>query len=456
MSENQSTTDVDQVSIPRSSVLQHERSQTERSETTNTAIKGNLNEMPYRDLKASGHVGFDSLPDQLVLRATKRGFHFNVLCIGETGIGKSTLMSTLFNSNNFDMEQQTHSKDHVSLKISEYDLKESGVQLNLSILETVGYGDQINRNDSYEPVLQYINEQFERYLQEELKIRRNLWNYTDTRVHVCLYFISPTGHNLKAIDLMTMKALETKVPIIPLIAKADTISKHDLTAFKQRIIKELNDNHVKFYQFPVDSKLDERTRKNNNALNHLMPFAVVGSVEEHNMNGKITRARKYPWGTVEVENKNHCEFVHLRNAVLRQNLEDLRETTHNDHYELFRREKLKAMGFDDENSNSENHKFDLSKIYEQKRDANLLEMERETDQMRQVFVARVKEKETELKEQERELHDRFDRLKKMHADEKDKLIKNQANLENEMEIFNRRKMEVEAMMGSKKKNTLLR
>ena len=76
--------------------------------------------------------------------------------------------------------------------------------------------------------------------------------------------------------------------------------------------------------------------------------------------------------------------------------------------------------------------------------------------MRQVFVARVKEKETELKEQERELHDRFDRLKKMHADEKDKLVKNQANLENEMEIFNRRKMEVEAMLGSKKKNTLLR
>merc|ERR1712018_862335 len=86
-----------------------------------------------RELKIDGRVGFDSLPDQLVTKATQRGFNFNVLCIGETGIGKSTLMSTLFNSNNFDMEQQSHSKERVSLKISEYELKETGVILNLSV-----------------------------------------------------------------------------------------------------------------------------------------------------------------------------------------------------------------------------------------------------------------------------------------------------------------------------------
>ena len=41
--------------------------------------------------------------------------------------------------------------------------------------------------------------------------------------------------------------------------------------------------------------------------------------------------------------------------------------------------------------------------------------------MRQMFVQRVKEKESELKDSEKELHQRFENLKKMHAEEKRKL-----------------------------------
>ena len=35
-----------------------------------------------RQLRLAAHVGFDSLPDQLVNKSVKRGFSFNVLCIG--------------------------------------------------------------------------------------------------------------------------------------------------------------------------------------------------------------------------------------------------------------------------------------------------------------------------------------------------------------------------------------
>ena len=31
----------------------------------------------------SGHVGFESLPDQLVNRSIQQGFCFNILCVGE-------------------------------------------------------------------------------------------------------------------------------------------------------------------------------------------------------------------------------------------------------------------------------------------------------------------------------------------------------------------------------------
>lgn len=64
---------------------------------------------------------------------------------------------------------------------------------------------------SYQPVVDYIDRQFESYLQEELKIKRSLHNYHDSRLHACLYFISPSGHSLKSLDLVTMKKLDSKV-----------------------------------------------------------------------------------------------------------------------------------------------------------------------------------------------------------------------------------------------------
>ena len=40
-----------------------------------------------RQLSLGGHVGFDSLPDQLVNQAVTTGFTFNIMCVGETGLG---------------------------------------------------------------------------------------------------------------------------------------------------------------------------------------------------------------------------------------------------------------------------------------------------------------------------------------------------------------------------------
>ena len=46
---------------------------------------------------------------------------------------------------------------------------------------------------SWLPILEYVNEQFDKYLNEEVSINRKKV-IPDTRVHCCLYFIPPTGH----------------------------------------------------------------------------------------------------------------------------------------------------------------------------------------------------------------------------------------------------------------------
>lgn len=52
---------------------------------------------------------------------------------------------------------------------------------------------------------------------------------------IFLYF-----YRLKSIDLVCMKKIDTKVNIVPIIAKADTISKTELQKFKvNKIIKKI-------------------------------------------------------------------------------------------------------------------------------------------------------------------------------------------------------------------------
>ena len=42
------------------------------------------------------YIGFASLPDQIHRKTIKKGFEFTLMVAGETGLGKSTLVNTLF------------------------------------------------------------------------------------------------------------------------------------------------------------------------------------------------------------------------------------------------------------------------------------------------------------------------------------------------------------------------
>jgi len=107
------------------------------------------------------------------------------------------------------------------------------VAVRLTVIDTPGFGDYVNNRDSWMPIIEFLDDQHESYMLQEQQPRRQ--DKIDLRVHACLYFIRPTGHTLKPLDIEVMKRLCSRVNLIPVIAKADTLSPADLAKFKQRV-----------------------------------------------------------------------------------------------------------------------------------------------------------------------------------------------------------------------------
>ena len=66
-----------------------------------------------------------------------------------------------------------------------------------------------------------------------------------------------------------------------------------------------------------------------------IPFAVIGANAMVEIAGKKVRGRQYPWGIVDIENADHCDFIKLRTMLI-THMQDLQEVTHDLHYENFR------------------------------------------------------------------------------------------------------------------------
>ncbi|KAJ2916975.1 hypothetical protein MD484_g3449, partial [Candolleomyces efflorescens] len=297
------------------------------------------------EIRATSYVGFDSITQQIEHKLLKRGFQFNVILVGQTGLGKSTLINTIFASHLIDSKGRFSADEPVrqttEIQTESHVIVENGVKLRLNIVDTPGFADQVNNEGCWDPIIKYIKDQHSAYLRKELTAMRDRY-IQDTRIHCCLYFISPTGHSLRPIDVIVMKKLSEVVNVVPVIAKADSLTLEERESFKSKIREELIYNNIRLYPFDTDEDEEEEIQLNE-TIREVIPFAVVGSENNVIIDGKSVRGRKTRWGVVNVEDPNHCEFVHLRNFLTRTHLQDLIETTAQIHYEAFRSKQLLAL-----------------------------------------------------------------------------------------------------------------
>ncbi|CAL8096334.1 unnamed protein product [Orchesella dallaii] len=302
----------------------------------------NENKTAASDNGTQGYVGFANLPNQVHRKSVKKGFEFTLMIVGESGLGKSTLINSLFLKDLYPDKKIPDAKDkvHKTVKTNAktVEIEERGVKLRLTVVDTPGFGDAVNNENSFSPLVKYIDDQFEKFFHGERGLNRR--NISDTRVHCCFYFISPFGHGLKPLDIECMKQLHQKVNIVPVIAKADVLTKKEVTDLKKRILQEIQSNGIKIYSLPeVDEDEDQDYKEEVRQLKDAMPFAVSGSSNCIEVKGKKVRGRLYPWGVVEIENPEHSDFVKLRTMLI-THMQDLQEVTQEVHYENYRLQKL--------------------------------------------------------------------------------------------------------------------
>lgn len=289
--------------------------------------------------KHHGEIGFATLPDQVHRKSVKKGFDFTLIVVGESGLGKSTLINSLFLTDIYKDRAVPNVEERVDKTVdiskTTIEIEEKGVRLRLTVVDTPGFGDSVNCEDNYKSIEKYIDEQFNQFFKDESGLNRK--NIVDNRVHCCLYFIPPFGHGLRPIDVEFMKRLHQKVNIVPIVAKADALTATEIRRLKDRILRELDEHQVKIYQLPeCDSDEDEEFKQQDRELKESIPFAVIGSNIVVEANGKRTRGRLYPWGIVEVENPKHSDFLKLKTFLISTHMQDLKDVTRDVHYESYR------------------------------------------------------------------------------------------------------------------------
>lgn len=86
-------------------------------------------------------------------------------------------------------------------------------------------------------------------------------------------------YELKPIDLLYMKLIHERVNLVPVIAKADTVSKNELWVLKRRMIRQLKLNGIQFHTFGLD--LDTVEAMTEQRQWGAPPFVVSTKVDPH-------------------------------------------------------------------------------------------------------------------------------------------------------------------------------
>ena len=191
-------------------------------------------------------LSLSNFVNHLQRKIVKSGFELTMMVIGEARLGKSTLVNSIFKSDIFPSPppppssgDQHEAKQEMTagrglVETTTIHLIEHQVDLHLTLLEvTPNFGQNSEAAQTgARSVAQLIEGRFLEHLNTQSQVRRSQ-AIADKRVNACLYLVPPTG--LTPGDVQCMLELHDKVNIIPVIAKADTLTLEELEGLKKSV-----------------------------------------------------------------------------------------------------------------------------------------------------------------------------------------------------------------------------
>lgn len=219
--------------------------------------------------------------------------------------------------------------------------------IRLKTYLTRNFGFNLKNSTNSLRLVKFIEQEFEMTFQEEIKINRNP-RFDDNRIHVGLYFIRPTGkryvyvtniaskiftNNCKSLnefDIDSMKKLASRINLIPIIAKSDSLTDEEMQLNKRLILESIREHEIPIFNFLdefVDDEYDYlRT------LQDKLPFSVISA--------NSGQKRKTLWGEIDVMDASICDFLILKNILFGSHIHEFKEITVNKKYENYRIQKL--------------------------------------------------------------------------------------------------------------------
>ncbi|PSC73238.1 septin-7-like isoform X11 [Micractinium conductrix] len=237
---------------------------------------------------------------------------------GEAGLGRTTFVRNLFCSYARDASFPVNDASAPNAKrlfgenpealCTEIVLQdpESKVYWHYLVQDTPGYGDSTDLATDRSAILDYIRACSEAYL-EQARSR---------------------AAGLPTIDLQFITELAQEVPVVPVLAKADTMTAEELKARAGASNREFRHRvRAALHKAGVHSPFSRDALEDAGSRHGAGPFAVICSNTMDLDVGRFWPVRKYPWGSVEAMLAQHSDLPVLRRLLFESGYVELKEAT---------------------------------------------------------------------------------------------------------------------------------
>ena len=219
--------------------------------------------------------------------------------------------------------------------------------LRVTLVDTPGYGDKLDSERAVSPIHEYAISRMRNRLRAERSVRGadpiDTKAHPDEQLHCLLYFVPP--HRLLSTDRLFLRRMQRLMPVIVVIAKADTLSDAELAAQREMLKNELALAHIIPYTFSEDvaRSADAPPTAGSSAgssaadaADAAVAFAAAKEARLPLSCRRYSRGRQpgealaiasrsagYPWGKLSAVDPNHSDLLLLQQLLLSHHAEEL-------------------------------------------------------------------------------------------------------------------------------------